>query len=58
MKVRMIRGILTLSGLIALLLAYFVWTQPLETLKILVALNLLIAGVSQLLRALFFPESE
>ena len=52
------KGILMLSGALALVLAYFVWTQPLETLKILVALNFLITGLSQLLRAVFFPSLE
>ena len=55
---RIIRGILAFSGLVALILAYFVWTQPLETLKILVALNLLITGIGQLLRSIFFPDLE
>ena len=57
-KVGLIRGILALTGLIALALAYFVWTQPVETLKILVGLNFLITGISELLRAIFFPSLE
>jgi hypothetical protein len=52
------RVILGFSGFIALILAYFVWTQPIETLKILVALNFFIAGLGQILRAVYFPKFE
>lgn len=57
-RLSIMRIILTFTGLMALVLAYFVWTQPLETIKILVALNFLIAGIGQLVRAIFFPELE
>jgi len=57
-RISVMRLILAFTGLIALVLAYLVWTQPLETIKILVALNFVIAGVGQLVRAIFFPELE
>ncbi|MBD3155394.1 MAG: hypothetical protein GF368_01940 [Candidatus Aenigmarchaeota archaeon] len=57
-KFSIVRITLALSGLVALVLAYFVWNQPIETIRILVALNFLITGLGQLLRALVFPTLE
>ncbi|MBD3156008.1 MAG: hypothetical protein GF368_05140 [Candidatus Aenigmarchaeota archaeon] len=57
-RLSIMRVILSFTGVMALVLAYFVWRQPLETIKILVALNFLIAGIGQLTRAIFFPELE